>query len=146
MTECGPAISERDIEAFEVRHGIKLPASYKSFLLVHNGGQPERDLIPVSGCAANPIARIHFFFGINILPECYDLSWNLWVFSDRIPHEMMAIATTEGADQICMKIRGSHHGSILYWDGYIEEGVRLFSLAENFDSFLNMLYKDSKTM
>ncbi len=96
--EGGPSISRPEIDLFEKRHGLLLPPSYREFLLQRNGGRPERDLFAVVGFGANPVARVHFFFGIGDPVVSCDLDWNVAEYRDRIPPGLLPIATTEGAD------------------------------------------------
>jgi hypothetical protein len=41
-------IGESDIEALEVQLQVKLPDSYRSFLIKHNGGQPSPSTFLIS--------------------------------------------------------------------------------------------------
>jgi hypothetical protein len=140
-TESGPLIEEADISAFERKHGVHLSVAYRAFLLRSNGGRPERDLFPVPGLQRNPVGRLHFFFGIGDPVESCDLEWNLRVFADRIPAHLLPIATTEGADKICLAVAGDASGTVFYWDGY--EGShtpKLYRIARDFDEFVALLY------
>jgi len=128
------ATSEK-LRAFEERFGVVLPEAYKQFLLAHNGGRPEFDLFDVPDCPASPDSRIHFFFGVDDSSECYDLAWNVEVFSDRLPPQHTAIATSEGADMVVL----SPTGEILFWDGYEH---RLIPVAPSFEAFLGQLRRD----
>lgn len=142
--ESGPKITEMDVARFERRHGISLPLAYRSFLLATNGGRPERDLFPVPGFEPNPIARIHFFFGIDATVDSCNLEWNMEAYADRFPPGLLPVATTEVADQIFLALAGDKPGSVLYWDGYQESSVpqELYLVAASFEEFLEKLYPD----
>ena len=137
-TESGPNITPTNIAEFERRYGVLLPTDYRRFLLVRNGGRPERDLFRVPDCEANPIARVHFFFGIDDPVESCNLAWNVEVFEGRLRSGLIPIATTEGADKICMAL---DDGSIVYWDGYQDV---VFPVAASFDEFLQSLFRDDE--
>ncbi len=104
-TEGAPPTTADAIAEFEGRQRLALPEPYKAFLLARNGGRPERDLFEVPNSQGSPVARIHFFFGLGDTEESCDLDWNHEVFSDRISAECLPIATTEGADKICLEHR-----------------------------------------
>jgi SMI1-KNR4 cell-wall len=142
LRDPGPVITGVDIRRFEETYRLRFPDDYKAQMLMYNGGQPERDLFAVVDCEANPIARVHYFFGIGYPMECYDLGWNYDVFNGRIPNKLIPIATTEGADQICLCVRGPDYGSVVYWDGYAESRQRIFSVADTFYLFCSMLFRD----
>lgn len=139
IVDSGPTISDKIVSEFEYRHGIQLPHAYRDFLLMHNGGRPERDLIVVTGCKASPVARIHFFHGIGgVLGfKCYDLDWNINVCADLYKSGLLPIASTEGADMICMSLQS---GEIVFYDGY--EQVPPYPVASNFEEFTHKLYSD----
>lgn len=141
--EGGPPLNEEDVRSFERKSGLALPASYKEFLLATNGGRPERDLFMLNGLEGNPLGRIHIFYGLNDpIPSC-NLDWNLEVFRERIPVNLLPIATTEGADKICLLVAGDRPGAIFYWDGHARTGERnLYFLANDFASFLSSLQAD----
>ncbi|PTL84233.1 SMI1/KNR4 family protein [Vitiosangium sp. GDMCC 1.1324] len=139
----GPSLNAEDIKSFERNQTLTLPPPYKEFLLSTNGGRPERDLFTINGLAGNPFGRIHVFFGLNDPVTSCNLDWNLNVFGDRIPADLLPIATTEGIDKICLLIAGSRTGAIFYWDGHARAGERnLYFLANDFASFISSLYAD----
>jgi hypothetical protein len=139
----GPPLNEEDIRSFETRHGLALPASYKEFLLATNGGRHGRDLFAIHGLEGNPLGRIHMLFGLNDPVVSCNLDWNLDVFGDRIPADLLPIATTEGIDKICLSVGGKQPGAIFYWDGHARAGERnLYFLADDFASFVSSLHAD----
>jgi hypothetical protein len=141
--EGGPPLNEEDVRSFETKHGLALPASYKEFLLATNGGRPERDLFPIHGLEGNSFGRVHVFFGLNDPVTSCNLDWNLDVLGDRIPAELLPIATTEGVDKVCLWVAGSRTGEVVYWDGHARAGEHdLYFLADDLASFISSLYAD----
>jgi hypothetical protein len=111
--------------------------------LATNGGRPERDLFTLNDFEGDSTGRIHIFFGLNDPITSCNLDWNLTVFRDRIPANLLPIATTEGADKICLSITGGQPGRIFYWDGHARAGERsLHFLADDFASFTASLHAD----
>jgi SMI1/KNR4 family protein SUKH-1 len=141
--EGGPPLQEEDIRSFERKHGLALPAAYKEFLLAANGGRPERDLFTIHGLEGNSFGRIHVFFGLNDPVTSCNLDWNRDVLGDRIPADLLPIATTEGVGKICLCVAGSRTGELFYWDGHARAGEHnLYFLADDFASFISSLYAD----
>jgi len=141
--EGGPPLHEQDVGSFEKKHGLSLPGAYKAFLLATNGGRPERDLLTNNGFKGGPVSRIHLFFGLNGPVESCNLDWNLEVFQQRLPANLVPIATTEGTDKICLSVAGEREGAIFYWDGHAQPGEsNLYLLSPDFASFVSALQSD----
>jgi hypothetical protein len=134
--EGGPAITLANVEALEQRYQIQLPSAYREFLVQRNGGRPERDLFALPACRENPTPRIHFFFGIEDQIESANVAWNIDVFRERLGRHLVPIATTEGADKICLDL---DTGQVKYWDGYSD---KLLTAADSFESFIDKLHRD----
>lgn len=123
------------IRQLEQRFGLRLPEPYRAFLLSTNGGRPERDLVAVPGCAASPIARVHFFFGIGDADESCDLAWNMEMVG-KTSSGIIPFATTEGSDIFCL----TPDGGVMFWDRYENKRYRL---ADDFERFLAQLHSDA---
>lgn len=141
-TEAGPTISETDIQRFEQRHSMILPSDYKRFLLLKNGGRPERDLFFVPESKMNLIARVHFFFSINDPVKGNDLDWILDTVASKIQKGVLPIAKTEGPDKICLEVTGDYPGRILFWDVHILKGENVYPVAKSFTEFVEGLFRD----
>ncbi len=139
--EAGSPVSDGDVAAFERKYQITLPSLYRDFLVETNGGRSERDLFPIEGLRNNPFGRLHFFFGLNDTAEAYKLDWYRELYADRLEPNLLFIATTECADKLCLDLET---GAVLYWDAYDEDdtGRRLYKIADSFEQFLNVLYRD----
>lgn len=143
-SEPSPPTTASALDALETRIGMVLPVDYRAFLLSSNGGRPERDMIDVPGCTDNPVARIHFFFGVSDPEESADLEWNLETYSDRIPPGLLPIATTEGADKICLDLSQKFGGGVVYWDGYEHDGDVVYPIAASFSDLETRLSFESE--
>ncbi|QSQ20701.1 SMI1/KNR4 family protein [Pyxidicoccus parkwayensis] len=142
-SEGGPPLTEEALRSFEEKCGVRLPTCFREFLLATNGGRPERDLFVINGLSGNPFGRIHFFFGLNDPVESCNLDWNLKVFRGRIPTGLLPIATTEGADKVCLEVAGNSVGRVVYWDAHArEDETNVYVLAENMDAFMLSLRSD----
>ncbi|NMO15770.1 SMI1/KNR4 family protein [Pyxidicoccus fallax] len=142
-SEGGPPLTDETLRSFERKYALVLPRTYREFLLATNGGRPERDLLKFEGPAGASPCRIHLFFGLNDPIESCRLDWNLEVFRERLSPHLLPIATTEGADLICLAVTGEQAGMLFYWDGYAREGERgLYFLAGDFPSLLSALHAD----
>ena len=139
--EAASPVKENDIASFERAHGIVLPPAYRQFLLKRNGGRPERDRCIIPNFPPDPIARIHFFFGLGYDIDGYDLAWNRKLYS---APEFLVIATTEGADTFCIGVAGEYCGQVFFWDGGGDETNehRLHRVANSFEEFINGLFRD----
>jgi hypothetical protein len=141
--EGGPPLEAETLRSFEKKYGLVLPGAYREFLLATNGGRPERDLLKFDGLDGASPCRIHLFFGLNDPIESCNLDWNLEVFKDRVPSSLLPIATTEGADLMCLEVGGERAGRLFYWDGHARADARsLYLLANDFASALAALYAD----
>ncbi|WP_342379796.1 SMI1/KNR4 family protein [Myxococcus stipitatus] len=141
--EAGPSLSEDEVRRFETGHGLVLPGAFREFLLAMNGGRPVRDVFRLEGLPGNPFGRIHLFFGLNDPIESCNLDWNLQVFGERIPAGLLPIATTEGADKVCLAMAGDDSGSVFYWDAHAQAGAkRTYLLSRDFGAFVSSLHAD----
>ncbi len=134
-------IAQDDINSFALRHQLVLPPSYVAFLLRYNGGQPEPAGFPIEGLADNPLGAIQVFFGIKAKNPTEDLDRVLTEECSKIPHGVVPIACTEGDDFVCIDLRDPGC-PVLFWDRRLFWGSNLwneqdlYSIAQDFDSFL----------
>jgi hypothetical protein len=141
FSECGPPLKDRDIVAWEDAMGQALPPDYRDFLLEHNGGRPFPNAFPIEGLDNNPFVAIQVFFRINGKDvESSNLDWNLQVFKDRLPENLLAIACDDGGDLICYSLFGKDVGAIVFWDRHQERDEptydNVYPIANSFPKFL----------
>ncbi len=147
-------LTKADVALLEQKLGMNLPMEYKKFLLLHNGGHPEKDCYPAIS------SKISGFYGTVF--EGSDLAWfyafydgeysNLLKeysrFKDRIPEGFVPIARDSFSNKICLCLNGSEYGKIYFWEfdyavPYGEEPTfdNMYLLANNFTDFINSLYE-----
>lgn len=147
-------LDKSEIEAFEKKIGHVLPEEYKTFLMEHNGGQPE----PSYFCYQEKIFdqviqncnRVRVFLAIAD-GEAYELRWTLDTFKHRIPINFLPIAENGTGSLICISLYGEDKGGIYFWDAELEEEIEAgklpdyynaFWVANNFNDFLNGLFEE----
>jgi hypothetical protein len=152
IIEGNPPTSTAAIEAFERERGLALPALYKQFLLVTNGGRPTSPLFPIDGMALNPQGSIQFFLGVeNRKWPVYDLAETHDWYAGGIPHGVVPIACTGMGDYICLDLRDGKE-RVAFWDHRHFWGTGewresdLYHVADSFAEFLASLRPDPSGM
>ena len=134
----GPQIEGGRIVEVETAIGGKLPASYRDFLLKHNGGRPRPDTIDIDRLPGSP-TDIQIFFGVGRGVETSNLSWNIKFIRERLPeHPLLPIARDSGGNIFCLDILGEFSGGVVYCD---LSGVdaRPYEVASTFEAFLEKI-------
>lgn len=142
------ATSREQIQTFEIRQGVVLPADYKDFLLRNNGGRPEPDSfnVPTWVHVGSVVDR---FFGIKPGDD-YDLEREYEVYAERIPAELIPIANDAFGNAICLGVKGKYRGKMYFWDheAELDENGRsrrdygnVYLLANSLDEFLSNLFE-----
>jgi hypothetical protein len=139
------SLFEQDIVNLETQFKISLPAPYRDFLLLHNGGQPTLTKFPLQNNPSDTHAYIEYFFCIKD-NDIYNLA--VWVrrFKSRIPYDLIPIAIDLGGNLICLSVIGERIGKVYFWDheeevgeGKEPWGKNLYFIANNFTEFLENL-------
>lgn len=146
ITNSDVQLCSADIDAFEKRHRLSLPRSYREFLLRHNGGVPERaHYIFLRDGKKNEWSWVDVFHSLT--PKTY-------VYTDiedmpdwrrmEIPTESVRIGSGPGDQDILLYHAGPRAGQVWLKDfgncrteGDANEQLHLIS--KTFDSFLNLL-------
>lgn len=138
-------VSSEEIGDFEKRWNLKLPESYRTFLLKHNGGRPVPNTFPIVGMQNNPAGMIEEFFGLKTSVLTEDLNWILENLGVPQPKGLLPIGCTAGSDFVCISTQ--QFGRVLFWDRMACWGKDNWSpsdfypVAENFDDLLSKLYE-----
>ena len=141
----GP-ISVAAVNAAEKRLGVKLPADYKQFLRITNGGCPRPDgfQVPERGPA-----MVCILYGIRAERTPADLEYEqeqvtLW---EPLPAGFIAIGDDPGGCPLLMATCGDDAGRVFFWDrkGFWvrDDGRNTFLVAANFTAFVESLRESS---
>lgn len=137
MTLPLPPVTELSLARFEKVNDVKLPKSYRRFLVEKNGGRPKDGIFPVPGWG---VTGIDFFFGIGV-GGCYDLQKQFDRQDNPRKSELLPIATDPGGWWVYLSIRGPFAGRVYFWDHKAPES-ELILIADDFDSFVASLKPD----
>ncbi|MCE7989946.1 MAG: SMI1/KNR4 family protein [Caldilinea sp. CFX5] len=145
ITGTMPLLTEDAIAAVERQIGVSLPIAYRSFLLRYNGGRPEPNMFPIQGFYADTHGLLEWFFCIAE-DDIYDLTENELVYRNRVPSDLLPIATDPGGNLLCLAVKGDRYGRIYFWhhEDEGEEGApptynNVYSVADSFENLLNSL-------
>ena len=152
MSGTVPLAAELLVE-FEQSIGVALPACYRRFLEIHNGGYPTpaRFRIAWNGqmeARRFPYDDVNFLFGLARESWC-DLRNGYDCYLGRVPRDTIPIGGDPGPNVILLGITGSRRGQVLFWvsDGECEEGdepddSNVGFVASDFRAFLDSLTED----
>lgn len=136
-----------DIEKFEKDEAINLPLEYKKFLLINNGGYPDRGCFNFSDGRDGSIVDV--FYGISG-NKIISLKSNMDEYKSRMPSEFIPIGEDPGGNRICLSLRSIDFGKIYFWDheleadtdiGEIPSDENLTLISDNFSDFIESLYE-----
>ncbi len=146
MRDVGPPLTEARISALERKLRIVLPAAYKSFLLLYNGGKPDPDCFPIRGWDRNPSGSIHYFDGIDKPINSSNIEWNYRILRGRMPRELFPIAGDGSGNLICISLGGANKGSVYIWNHDEEHAPptyqNVYFIAETFEAFVDSIYHE----
>ncbi len=104
-----PPSDSNKINIFEQEHGISLPADYRAFLRLHNGGKPLPDVVTIPDCSQKAI--IDHFLGLG--RESEDLEDWMNELREDMPQGFIPIGFDPGGNAILLDLSD---GVIYYWD------------------------------
>jgi hypothetical protein len=133
------SINDVEITQLETRLGIRLPHDYKNFLLSHNGGRTEPWMMfNIHGNKRDSHAIVGFFFSIGG-DSNIDLEANVHAYSDRVPGNILPIASDPGGNLLCISVSGVDEGKLYFWtheeeceDGEMPSYENLYFVADSF--------------
>lgn len=104
-----PPLTSGALTELEQKIDYRLPEDYRSFLVSHNGGQPENQLLRVPDCHADVL--IDHFLGIG--RPYADIQWWLNELKDDLKDDFLPIGFDPGDNALLMD---KSNGKIYYWD------------------------------
>lgn len=162
-----PKITEIDIQSLELLIGYNLPLDYKKFLQENNGGSIRPNTFKYasfSGCTDNPsdsmilehYHSIDFLFAIssdNSIQHTINtirVERNYILADEKIPDDILPIASTGTGDVIFIKLTGKTSENIYLWlhyelvdgddSGDLPQCYNSYYIASSFTEFLESLY------
>lgn len=127
------------LAAFESSLKERLPETYRQHLLKYNGGKWEPKCFVISDEEGE--SSVHSVYGLHSGPEYCRLDAAQKIFSDRVPKDLLAIASDAFGNQICLGISGKRREAIYFWDHETAGKKSLTLIADSFDSFIDALFK-----
>jgi hypothetical protein len=124
-----------------------LPLEYKQFLLISNGGWPAPDVFEVPDWHGGG-SVLDAFYGIHDGRKTERLDRALEVYDERIPADLIPIATDAFSNKICIGWKGEREGKIYFWDhedeldedgDFVQDYRNVFLVANSLQEFLDSL-------
>jgi hypothetical protein len=138
-------LTEERLAAFERVLGAALPEEYRTFLLRHNGGLPERETFDVPGEDGGE-RPFHCFFALHDGPwedstpegsAGFPLQAALADFRAEVGRtDALPVGKDWGGSYVCVGLSGEQRGWVLYHD---HETGQMVPLAPNLSAFLAAL-------
>jgi len=127
LNTSGP-VGDEDVAEFERRHAIRLPRSYRSFLLETNGGAPKPSA--VAG------RQVEYLYSLNGSRDSLDLEFAQGTFVD-LPPLHIAVGIDPFGNPFVLDCSS---GAVCLLEHRRGEGEHeLMPLAASFDAFLALL-------
>lgn len=139
-------LSEDIVEAVAQGLVIKLPKSYKKFLVEVNGGIPKNSGFRFKDDSNGSL--LSGFYGI-VPDRYYNLLFYCGVYSSRVPSNTLPIAGDQLGNIILLSVKGQDYGKVYFWDhereadeGETPDYSNLSLVADSFEEFLEKLEPD----
>ena len=117
LRDPGVPLRESDVAAFERELGATLPADYRQFLLLRNGGHFDPPVsFPLPTEEYSDELVLFNVYGLLRPPDANfnDLRENLRVHSGRIPRDTLPIAD-DGDNLLLLELEGDRRGKLNLW-------------------------------
>jgi hypothetical protein len=120
ISATGEPLLEDDLRKLEEKLAAQLPPSFRKFLRDYNGGVPDpRHFRWGRGAYQDSSVRFFFHLWSEKPADPYSIEWNLATYQgedERIPRDLLPIASDEGGNRVCIGITGTRRGKIFFWD------------------------------
>jgi SMI1/KNR4 family protein SUKH-1 len=142
-----PVSAERlaEAEARLADIGTRIPPSYKAFLGQQDGGKPVRNVFSFRQHDRDQEDLVRLFFGIAESPNG-DLVSEADTARDRLPADVLPIATDNFDNLVVLDGRDGRDGPVLFWDHEFQSDPPseddLVWVAPDLETFLAELRED----
>jgi hypothetical protein len=134
-----------EAEARLAEIGTRIPPSYRAFLAEQDGGKPVRNAFSFQQHDREQHDLVRLFFGIAESPNG-DLVSEADLARDRLPADVLPIATDSFDNLIVLDGREGRDGPVLFWDHEFQSDPPseddLFWVAPDLETFLTELEED----
>lgn len=139
-----PIIKEEQLADFEAQLNARLPEDYRQFLLLHNGGQPDKTEFTAKKYGGSIMQR---FFGFNTPYNTDNFDYILRTYKDRVPDDFLPIARDMLGNLLLIGIRRRYVGKVYFWwhENEAEKKAwfkNIYSINDSFTAFFNGLKEE----
>lgn len=145
ILDANEKLDETTVAKLEDSLRIKLPPSYRKFLMEYNGGKPAPRRFKFKGKTRG--SSVDRFLGVHN-KDYSNLLKYLKTYNGRIPRNFFPVAYDPGGNLICISVEGADTGSVYFWDheqeseeGTLPDYSNVILIADSFDEFLNGLHE-----
>ncbi|MBN2248971.1 MAG: SMI1/KNR4 family protein [Campylobacterales bacterium] len=139
----GP-INLKNLESFEKQLKIRLPQEYREFLVKHNGGKLEKNMLTINESEGG--TSIHHIYALVDNPLYASMEEKYKIFNTNefnFGNEYLAIMDDSFGNQILLKLQEPNLGAIYFWDH--ESNDNFIKISNNFYEFIDSL-EEEKTL
>ena len=128
LINSGLKLNEEKLQMFENELKVKLPVDYKEFMLAHNGGMPEDDLMfnyhnSVNNKESRSLIQMFYIIYEEENYEIYNLKnicFTLW--NDKaLTKDYLAIAEDPAGNYVCISLNAETYGNIYFCNHEYED-------------------------
>jgi hypothetical protein len=136
-------VRTEDVYAFESRHAIVLPESYRAFLLHQNGGVPVRDCCVFEEREEWTTTKVDCIFGLHAGPDWAQLEATVASCGKYLPASAIPVARDSFGNYFLLFHTGSRAPKVYFWDHESSSGPEDFEclsfVATDFTAFIDGL-------
>ncbi|WGH74643.1 SMI1/KNR4 family protein [Tenacibaculum tangerinum] len=144
ITESAKPVSLDEFNSFINKYNLKLPETYKSFILKYNGGYPK---LSAYGNPYEDGSEIDSFYSVtlkdnneidDLIISSRDVIKSHQIMEDNIPSHFYPFADDSGGAKFCLSMRQEDFGKIylVFLDGTSNEPTLI---CDSFEEFINGL-------
>ena len=134
MIRWGPT-PEAVLAAFELRHGVVLPPSYRRYMATRGGGTPHRN------CYLDQLRQIELYVGLVLSFDDERMAGQIFPFPPPRESGFVTVANSGGGDYFLLELSSGH---VYYWDHEVDDthfmAADLLWLGNDFSDFVDALH------